>query len=207
MCFLLCLPSGLLFVTSVFNQQPEKSADGITVPGGRETNWAFRWQRCPSLLPLFLLLFLRLSTQTIDSHSAFLSPHRSLQLMESSSDVPFSFILALSWLHRRSLEDPGGKMWNPPRPSADQIKPQSLTFHLILMVFIQIWINLVGVFPFSITKLTKLTLNTVYVTATWPLTVWFKHNQIRFYWNQVTDSNKWFIQSCNEIFFVPFHFK
>lgn len=129
MCFLLCLPSGLLFVTSVFNQRLEKSADGITVPGGRETNWAFWWQRCPSLL-LFLLLFLRLSTQTIDSHSAFISPHRSIQLMESSSDVPLSFILTLSRLHRRSPECPGGKCGTPlPRPSADQIKPESL--HLI----------------------------------------------------------------------------
>lgn len=137
MCFLLCLPSGLLFVTSVFNQQPEKSADGITVPGGRETNWAFQWQRCPSLLPLFLLLFLRPSTQTIDSHSAFLSPHHSLQLMESSSDVLLSFILALSQLHRRSLEAPGGKCGTS-RPSADQIKPQSLTSHLILMGFNQL---------------------------------------------------------------------
>lgn len=163
MCFLLCLPSGLLFVTSVFNQQLEKSADGITVPGGRETNWAFRWQRCPSLR-LFLLLFLRPSTQTIDSHSAFISPHRSLQLMESSSDVPLSFILALSWLHRRSLEGLGGKCGTP-RPSADQIKPESLTSHLILTVFNQIWINLVGVFPFYII-ITKLTLNTVCVTVT-----------------------------------------
>lgn len=146
MCFLLCLPSGLLFVTSVFNQRPEKWADGIAVPGRRETNWAFRWQRCPSLLPLFLLLFLRPSTQTIDSHSAFLSPHRSLQLMESSSEVPFSFILALSWLRRPSLEGLGGKCGTP-HLSADQIKPQSLTFHLILMVFSQIWINVVGAFP------------------------------------------------------------
>lgn len=62
--------------------------DGIIVSGEWETDWAFRWRRCPSLL------LLPLSAQTINTHTCYsswwnlllMSAH-SLQLY-SSSAVP-----------------------------------------------------------------------------------------------------------------------